>query len=992
MSAIETRCPECGYTDVFEFSFRGLHPPLEEDACPRCLQALVAVAHLAPEEVGERGRPAASAGGALPVLEEAEAIQRVLLRATQRHLDPELAPAWDRRIGLRTGAGSWLLARAYVDLPAAARGVELFMPLAPPSSPSVALRAVCHALSGRLEGDVVLAGNDIDLARAAAAERLAIPFYRSLVALSAVEAGELPGRLAVALAEADAALAAVGATISGESPCHDATTGLIDESALVLPPICPQPLDDEETDAASAGQRVVRYLQRIGLLGEDEDASLPLAFRHGSSSVVVDLDVAGEAPRVRFSATIAVGVERRRLLPFLLDFNRAEEMGRFTLTPAGEVVFDHALLAEDLDAGELLRGLTLVAEIADDRDDVVAELGGGRVPERRDGERDLRPAFALLAEGGLMEDVAVSAAEAVARVDRYLHGLGIAPAIDAAGARWVHSGSTQVAIRAHDRSDGAVVVLQAPVLYEVCDSDDVPSVVNDLNLGQGCGAFIYDAGGRCVWYRDALFANDLDRSEFARALLEAAETADAHDEPLAERLGGRRTIDVVAEQAAAQAEAALELTLGALRSPDPMERLGAARSLARQEGVRVTDALTAALADPSEEVSAAALRSLLGSPAAASPDQVVSNLCGVAASEGYPPHARGHALWGLEVVGGESSLTAVRTALASEDAGLRARAARAAGRLARRGLGRASVAQAVLDLAWDVDPWVQREAVTAISAVAVQAGAEVDREAVVARLVPLLDGAPPEVHPSVFEALAQLGPVAAEAVAGLAGAPAASTRAGVARVLRSTAGPEQLDALRILASDSSGEVREDAVVGLARSGAPAAMETLLALFAADPDIDVRRMALEALVAAPGAAQDAALGEALAVAAESGDPTVREDAVWGIAALAGTAAALAGGERGRTLRRLFGDELPRLLDDLEERDRAGLADDEATAADVIARRLRAVGAGGARYPAYAFGLVRLLSQWGQGEAALAEVAAGSTALARAAAEALASGQR
>ncbi len=988
MSEIETRCPECGYSEVLAFTFHGIQPPLEEDACPRCLQPLVAVAHVDPAELGEGARPVPRPdGGVYPVSEEAEAIHRTLLRRTLRHLDPELAPAWDRRVGVSTEAGGRLFARAFVDVSAGLQGVELFSPLASPAVSTPPVRVACHVLSSKLEGEVVLCRSDVDLTLAAEDDRPAIPFYRWLVEAGAADT--FARALERARGEADAAADVLGRTLAGEAPHYDADSGLLDEAALVVPDPAPQPLEHDAVDEQSVEQRVVRYLQRIGLVGETERATLPARFRYGSSAVTAKIVRDEELLLARLRAPLASGVGRRRVLPFLLDFNRAEEMGRFVLTPEAEVVFDVVLLAEDMDVGELLRGLVHVAEVADDRDDMVAELGGGRVPEHPDADRALEPAFALLEQGGLLEDLAVSAAEAITTTDHYLRGLGISPTVDAEGARWVHSGSTQVSIRALDRRHGAIVVLSAPVLYDIGDSEDLPAVVNDLNQQARSGAFVYDAGGRCIFFRDALYANDLDRSEFARALLDAAETADAHDETLAARLGGRRTLDVVQAGIAAAAEQALEHTLAALQAPEPADRLAAARALARQEGIRVVDALTAALADPTEAVSATALRSLLTSPAAAAAERVVSNLCGVAASEGYPPHARGHALWGIEVLGGADALTAVRTALDCPDESVRARAARAAGRLARGGHADEGAATRLLELARDPDPWVQREAVAAMAAVAAAGLEGVEPDAVVERLVPLLEEAPHEVHPSVFEALAALGGPAARAVAGLTASTEPATRAGVARVLRAAAGPEQLDALRRLAADGSAEVREDAVAGLARLDTPEARELLRTLFSSDPDIDVRRMALEALVAAPDAADDEALREALGAARQSDDADLAEDARWGLAALQGEDEALADTSLGRSLRRAVGEALPALLGDLSEEEHARLASGQAGAQEVVTARLRALADTPGPYPAYAFGLVSLLAQWAPGDpdGTLAAVAAADTALAAAAGRAL-----
>ena len=63
MSTIETRCPDCGYSDIVLFTFRGIQPPLEEDDCPRCLQPVVALARIDPEELGADTRAVPRAGG-----------------------------------------------------------------------------------------------------------------------------------------------------------------------------------------------------------------------------------------------------------------------------------------------------------------------------------------------------------------------------------------------------------------------------------------------------------------------------------------------------------------------------------------------------------------------------------------------------------------------------------------------------------------------------------------------------------------------------------------------------------------------------------------------------------------------------------------------------------------------------------------------------------------------------------------------------------------
>ena len=212
-----------------------------------------------------------------------------------------------------------------------------------------------------------------------------------------------------------------------------------------------------------------------------------------------------------------------------------------------------------------------------------------------------------------------------------------------------------------------------------------------------------------------------------------------------------------------------------------------------------------------------------------------------------------------------------------------------------------------------------------------------------------------------------------------------ATRAGVARVLREAATTRALPALLALSADVSAEVREDVVAGLAKVGAEGARARLLELYAADTDVDVRRVALEALVAMPGAASDTGLAEALAAAQDSGDDDARQDAHWGLAALAGAGDAPGSTQVARVVRRLLGTELAALEGDLSEDDFRALLGEEGGVQRVAARRLAEVAGGQGSYPAYGFGLVRLLAHVGGGAAwdGLEVAAAGTTALAAAA---------
>ena len=234
--------------------------------------------------------------------------------------------------------------------------------------------AAAHVLSRSLHGDVVLAISDLDLTRRTDLDTPAAPFYRYLSPIEELQ-GDGDGfesRLALACAEVDAAVSvlALAAQVSSRPGAE------IDERALAPQVAELGDLTEEPVSVADVERLVCRLLRRFGL-DLDDDAALPLPFRHGSATVRVAVEDEDSVPFVVFRARLAQQIDRSRALPFVADFNRAEEMGRFVLDDGGGVIYELVLLGEDLDSGELLRGLVHAAEVADDRDDAIAELGGG---------------------------------------------------------------------------------------------------------------------------------------------------------------------------------------------------------------------------------------------------------------------------------------------------------------------------------------------------------------------------------------------------------------------------------------------------------------------------------------------------------------------------------------------------------------------------------------------------------------------------------------
>ncbi len=991
MSRIEIRCTECGSREVREFTFHGLEPPALAERCERCAAVPVAVVTIADDELTDDTRSAPHpAGGAYRVSEAAEALQRALLRRTLRHLADDAHAHWDRRVSIPTPGGAVLHARAFVDRKGGNSGIELFTPLGPRAAVDAGVLAAAHVLSNSLQGEVVLVARDLDLTRRTDLDTPAAPFYRQLSPADELEGDGFEARLAQACAEVDAAVAVLA--IASKSASLEG--GEIDERAFVPEVAEVGDLTDDAVTAAEVESLVCRLLRRFGL-EVDDDAALPLRFRHGSATVSVSVEEEGAATFVVFRARLARHIDRSRALPFVADFNRAEEMGRFVLDDGAGVVYELALLGEDLDAGELLRGLVHAAEVADDRDDAIAELGGGSLGDGEAGDggagpvlaAGLGPAFEQLDGDGLLEDVDLNAGSAIGLVDRYVRQLGIYPTVDARGVRWIRSGSTQVGVWTRDAGRGAVVVFEAPVLYEVSPSEDIPAVLDGLNGQVRSGAFVYDPAAARVWFRDALFANDMDLSEFARAFLDAAQVADDHDDDLAARVGGRRTLDVVEEHAREAADHQLEALLAELQALEVPRRVGAAQALGGLTSARVIDGLTAALTDGSEDVVAAALRSLVAGPAVEALDHVVSNLCGVAVSQAYPAHGRRQALAGLELLASDQALPAVRTAMKDPESTVRGRAARAIGGLAERGVSSSEVADSLVRLLAEADPWVIQESARALAKLAQHTPDAVTPTDALARLAPMLEEAPADARPALYEALAQLGGGGADIAAAYAtAADDPGARAGAARVLArsaSSANPTHLTALAALAGDPSEEVREDAVAGLARIEGAAARKILIGILRDDEDVDVRRLALEELVARQGAREDAELREVLQAAADqSDDPLRKEDGEWGLHALDLSTGEGVGGASASVVRRALGADLPALLADLPSEARRRLFVDRAGAASVAGVLIRPLAAS-PTYPTDALGLIRLLKRLDDPQGVLGAVAAGATALAAAA---------
>jgi hypothetical protein len=149
-------------------------------------------------------------------------------------------------------------------------------------------------------------------------------------------------------------------------------------------PIAPETPASLRRDAADhvriTNDRVQRFLgDRFGEFQHDPDWGFHGAF--GSARVFVDvLPVLEDSTAVRASSPVLSGVDLSDELGLrLLDLAAASPFGAFLYLPSRrEVWFEHVVLGDDLDPGELETAIEIVASTADGHDDELAAAFGGR--------------------------------------------------------------------------------------------------------------------------------------------------------------------------------------------------------------------------------------------------------------------------------------------------------------------------------------------------------------------------------------------------------------------------------------------------------------------------------------------------------------------------------------------------------------------------------------------------------------------------------------
>ena len=120
-------------------------------------------------------------------------------------------------------------------------------------------------------------------------------------------------------------------------------------------------------------QRKVKY--RATLEGEYE-------VQFGTTAVTVRLEKwIHELNLVRMSAPVALNITKitPKLTRFLAEENRRTLFGKFSLdTKNKAILYEHTLLGDFLDPDELFVAMGTVVGIADDYDELVSEMAGGK--------------------------------------------------------------------------------------------------------------------------------------------------------------------------------------------------------------------------------------------------------------------------------------------------------------------------------------------------------------------------------------------------------------------------------------------------------------------------------------------------------------------------------------------------------------------------------------------------------------------------------------
>jgi hypothetical protein len=123
---------------------------------------------------------------------------------------------------------------------------------------------------------------------------------------------------------------------------------------------------------------VSTFLGQMGVECDRSDAGLWL-LRYGSTVVMISLFEDHGHAFVRIGAPLLAEVEPRlELVTRLLRLNTEVVVGAFLLFEDHTLTFAHTILADELDFGVFEHGLRYVARVADDHDEELQSVAGGK--------------------------------------------------------------------------------------------------------------------------------------------------------------------------------------------------------------------------------------------------------------------------------------------------------------------------------------------------------------------------------------------------------------------------------------------------------------------------------------------------------------------------------------------------------------------------------------------------------------------------------------
>lgn len=136
-----------------------------------------------------------------------------------------------------------------------------------------------------------------------------------------------------------------------------------------------------EAESLDAMRGKVESYMRQKQIGYEVSPDGLLFIKEGSTAVEIDIYKSGDYIFARLSALAAYEITKitPELTNFLLEKNRESNIGKFSLDTKDKSIWcEHELIGEFMNADELCLALVLVAGIADEHDEKISEMAGGK--------------------------------------------------------------------------------------------------------------------------------------------------------------------------------------------------------------------------------------------------------------------------------------------------------------------------------------------------------------------------------------------------------------------------------------------------------------------------------------------------------------------------------------------------------------------------------------------------------------------------------------